>query len=158
MLLGLLINVASFWCLSVTSGTTYSFVGASNKIPTAVLGHVFFASGLTVLGWVGIIFGLAAGLGYAVSKAPTVEKSEPLSAASSPSASSEAHGGHWGGPSAPTAARQLEDVSNGESSGGTTMRREAAVASRDEEAALLREHSERSAERFAPSSASSRCR
>ena len=65
IILGLAINVASFWCLSVTSGTTYSFVGASNKIPTAILGHIFFSSALTRLGWLGIVFGLAAGLGYA---------------------------------------------------------------------------------------------
>jgi len=52
----------------VTSATTYSFVGASNKIPVAVLGHFFFSSGLTTIGWVGVFFGLVAGLGYAWSK------------------------------------------------------------------------------------------
>ena len=36
--LGLLINLSSFWALRVTTGTTYSFVGASNKIPAAILG------------------------------------------------------------------------------------------------------------------------
>lgn len=66
--LGLLINIASFWALQVTSGTTYSFVGASNKIPSAVLGHFLFSSDLTTLGWLGVIFGLASGLGFAVSK------------------------------------------------------------------------------------------
>lgn len=67
--LGLSINVASFWCLSVTSATTYSFVGASNKIPVAVLGHFLFSSGLTRIGWIGVIFGILAGFGYAWSKA-----------------------------------------------------------------------------------------
>ena len=68
IVLGLLINFSSFWCLSVTSGTTYSFVGASNKIPAAILGHYFFDSGLNALGWLGIGFGLSAGLLYALSK------------------------------------------------------------------------------------------
>lgn len=68
IVLGLLINYASFWCLAVTSGTTYSFVGASNKIPTALLGHLFFHSHLTLLGWAGIAFGLLAGLFYSVAK------------------------------------------------------------------------------------------
>lgn len=68
IVLGLLINYASFWCLSVTSGTTYSFVGASNKIPTALLGNVLFNSKLTSLGWAGIAFGLIAGLFYSVAK------------------------------------------------------------------------------------------
>ena len=48
--LGLLINLSSFWALRVTTGTTYSFVGASNKIPSAVLGHFLFSSDLTTLG------------------------------------------------------------------------------------------------------------
>ena len=38
----------SFWCLAVTSGTTYSFVGASNKIVLALLGHLFFRSRLSL--------------------------------------------------------------------------------------------------------------
>ena len=49
------------------SGTTYSFVGAANKIPTAILGHLFFSSGLTAFGWAGIVIGLASGLSYAIS-------------------------------------------------------------------------------------------
>ena len=68
VLLGFAINFASFWCLSVTSGTTYSFVGASNKIPAVVLGHFLFSSSLTKVGWVGVVSGLTAGLGYAWSK------------------------------------------------------------------------------------------
>jgi len=48
--LGLLINLSSFWALRVTSGTTYSFVGASNKIPAALLGHFLFSSNLTAFG------------------------------------------------------------------------------------------------------------
>ena len=79
IVLGLLINYASFWCLSVTSGTTYSFVGASNKIPTALLGHFLFHSRLTTLGWAGIAFGLVAGLFYSIAKPA---KKSPSTAAS----------------------------------------------------------------------------
>lgn len=66
--LGLLINLSSFWALRVTSGTTYSFVGASNKIPAALLGHFLFSSNLTAFGWLGVLFGLASGLGFSASK------------------------------------------------------------------------------------------
>ena len=66
--LGLLINLSSFWALRVTSGTTYSFVGASNKIPAALLGHFLFSSDLTAVGWLGVLFGLASGLGFSASK------------------------------------------------------------------------------------------
>ena len=75
--LGLLINLASFWCITVTSGTTYSFVGASNKIPAAILGHFLFSSGLNAVGWAGVAFGLAAGFGYAWSKL-ALDRSERL--------------------------------------------------------------------------------
>ena len=51
-----------------TAGTTYSFVGASNKIPAALLGHFLFSSNLTALGWLGVLFGLASGLGFSASK------------------------------------------------------------------------------------------
>lgn len=95
IVLGLLINVASFWCLSICSGTTYSFVGAANKIPTALLGHLFFSSGLTAFGWAGIVVGLAAGLSYAVS---TVS-------------------GGSTGPAAPTRTAPLEAPSNGSGGG-----------------------------------------
>ena len=77
IVLGLTINYASFWCLSVTSGTTYSFVGASNKIPTALLGHLLFNSQLTALGWAGVAFGLVAGLLYSVAKPEPRPPSEP---------------------------------------------------------------------------------
>lgn len=81
IVLGLLINYASFWCLAVTSGTTYSFVGASNKIVLALLGHLFFRSRLTALGWAGIAFGLLAGLFY--SMASSTAKAASSAAATS---------------------------------------------------------------------------
>ena len=72
--LGLLINLCTFWCLRVASGSTYSFVGATNKVPVAVLGHFFFSSGLSTLGWVGVAFGLVAGLAFSVAKAREVSQ------------------------------------------------------------------------------------
>ena len=78
IVLGLLINYSSFWCLSVTSGTTYSFVGASNKIPTALLGHVLFDSQLTNLGWAGIALGLIAGLCYSFARPEPKKQQHPL--------------------------------------------------------------------------------
>ena len=75
--LGLLINLATFWCMRATSGSTYSFVGSSNKIPVALLGHFFFSSGLSTVGWVGVIFGLISGLCYTLSKSLFVEQPAP---------------------------------------------------------------------------------
>lgn len=66
--LGTAINMSTFWCMHVTSGATYAFVGATNKIPVAILGHFLFHSVLTPSGWMGVGFGLAAGLVYAVAK------------------------------------------------------------------------------------------
>lgn len=89
--LGGLINFASFWCLSVTSGTTYSFVGASNKVPSAVLGHFFFSSGLNGIGCVGVCFGLAAGFGFAWSQ-HEMERTRLLRARASGDAGADDHG------------------------------------------------------------------
>lgn len=40
--LGLFLNLASVWCVSATSATTYAVVGALNKIPATILGFLLF--------------------------------------------------------------------------------------------------------------------
>jgi len=67
-------NYSSFWCMQVASGSTYAFVGAFNKIPTAVLGHFLFTSALTRIGWMGVLLGLVAGVGYARARARQNQK------------------------------------------------------------------------------------
>jgi GDP-mannose transporter len=67
-IIGTAINMSTFWCARVTSGATYAFVGASNKIPVAVIGHFAFHSVLTISGWMGVALGLGAGIVFAITK------------------------------------------------------------------------------------------
>jgi GDP-mannose transporter len=66
--IGTAINMSTFWCARVTSGATYAFVGASTKIPVAVIGHFAFHSALTVGGWMGVLLGLGSGITFAITK------------------------------------------------------------------------------------------
>jgi GDP-mannose transporter len=62
------ISYTSAWCVRVTSSTTYSMVGALNKLPIAVSGLVFFDAPVT-FGSVGAIaIGFVSGIVYAVAK------------------------------------------------------------------------------------------
>ena len=42
------ISYASAWCVRVTSSTTYSMVGALNKLPIALSGLIFFDAPVTL--------------------------------------------------------------------------------------------------------------
>jgi len=62
------ISYSSAWCVRVTSSTTYSMVGALNKLPIALSGLIFFDAPAT-MGSVGAIFiGFVSGIVYAVAK------------------------------------------------------------------------------------------
>ncbi|KAF2965764.1 hypothetical protein GQX73_g7792 [Xylaria multiplex] len=64
----ILISYCSAWCIRVTSSTTYSMVGALNKLPIAVSGLIFFAAPVT-LGSVSAIFiGFVSGIVYTWAK------------------------------------------------------------------------------------------
>jgi GDP-mannose transporter len=64
-LAAMLISYCSAWCVRVTSPTTYSMVGALNKLPIAISGLIFFSAPIT-LGSVSAIFlGFISGLVYA---------------------------------------------------------------------------------------------
>ena len=62
------ISYTSAWCVRVTSGATYSMVGALNKIPIAVSGLVFFDAPVTVPSVSAIVIGAASGIVYSVAK------------------------------------------------------------------------------------------
>lgn len=62
------ISYCSAWCIRVTSSTTYSMVGALNKLPIAVSGLIFFAAPVTFGSVTAIIIGFASGLVYAWAK------------------------------------------------------------------------------------------
>ncbi|CAM1510306.1 Fc.00g006410.m01.CDS01 [Cosmosporella sp. VM-42] len=64
-LAAIFISYCSAWCIRVTSSTTYSMVGALNKLPIAISGLVFFSAPVT-LGSVSAIFiGFVSGIVYA---------------------------------------------------------------------------------------------
>ncbi|CAH2351878.1 GDP-mannose transporter 1 [[Candida] railenensis] len=62
------ISYCSAWCVRVTSSTTYSMVGALNKLPIALSGLIFFDAVVNVASVSSIFVGFAAGLVYAVAK------------------------------------------------------------------------------------------
>ncbi|KKA29494.1 hypothetical protein TD95_001595 [Thielaviopsis punctulata] len=61
----ILISYCSAWCIRVTSSTTYSMVGALNKLPIAIAGLVFFSAPVTFGSVSAIFLGFVAGLVYA---------------------------------------------------------------------------------------------
>ena len=62
------ISYASAWCVRVTSSTTYSMVGALNKLPIALSGLVFFDAPITFPSVSAIALGFVSGLVYTFSK------------------------------------------------------------------------------------------
>lgn len=62
------ISYTSAWCVRVTTSTTYSMVGALNKLPIAISGLVFFDAPVTLPSVSAIIVGFISGIVYAVAK------------------------------------------------------------------------------------------
>ncbi|KAB8078014.1 GDP-mannose transporter [Aspergillus leporis] len=62
------ISYTSAWCVRVTSSTTYSMVGALNKLPIALSGLIFFDAPVTFPSVSAIVIGFISGLVYAVAK------------------------------------------------------------------------------------------
>lgn len=62
-------SYASAWCVRTTSSTTYSMVGALNKLPIAVSGIVFFGDPATFSNVTAIMIGFIAGIVYSYAKA-----------------------------------------------------------------------------------------
>mmetsp|Transcript_2059 Transcript_2059/g.5381 ORF Transcript_2059/g.5381 Transcript_2059/m.5381 type:complete len:334 (-) Transcript_2059:64-1065(-) len=59
---GIVIALTSMWCIEATSGSTYSMVGALNKIPSSIIGTVLFRDPIDVLNLVGVALGLLGGV------------------------------------------------------------------------------------------------
>ncbi|KAG8628995.1 hypothetical protein KVT40_002860 [Elsinoe batatas] len=86
------ISYTSAWCVRVTSSTTYSMVGALNKLPIAISGLVFFDAPATVASISAIGVGFISGIVYAVAKVwqgkankPGLPTTMPIQSASSQS-------------------------------------------------------------------------
>lgn len=62
------ISYTSAWCVRATSSTTYSMVGALNKLPIAVSGLVFFDAPVTIPSVSAIFLGFVSGIVYALAK------------------------------------------------------------------------------------------
>jgi GDP-mannose transporter len=62
------ISYSSAWCVRVTTSTTYSMVGALNKLPIAISGLVFFDAPATFASCSAIFIGFISGLVYAMAK------------------------------------------------------------------------------------------
>lgn len=64
---GVIIALCSMWCIEQTSGSTYSMVGALNKIPSSILGIVIFKDPINVLNLWGVAIGLVGGIIFTLS-------------------------------------------------------------------------------------------
>ncbi|KAF2676726.1 UDP-galactose transporter [Lentithecium fluviatile CBS 122367] len=62
------ISYTSAWCVRVTSSTTYSMVGALNKLPIALSGLIFFDAPATLGSCSAIFIGFVSGIVYAIAK------------------------------------------------------------------------------------------
>ncbi|KAL8293103.1 hypothetical protein RQP46_000797 [Phenoliferia psychrophenolica] len=62
------ISYAAAWCIRVTSSTTYSMVGALNKLPVAVSGMIFFGNPVNVRSVSAVLLGFTAGVMYTQAK------------------------------------------------------------------------------------------
>lgn len=70
------ISYTSAWCVRVTSSTTYSMVGALNKLPIAVSGLVFFDAPVTSPSVSAIGIGFVSGIVYALAKVKQTAKAK----------------------------------------------------------------------------------
>ncbi|WOO81478.1 GDP-mannose transporter 1 [Vanrija pseudolonga] len=62
------ISYSTAWCVRICGSTTYSMVGALNKLPVAASGMLFFGNAVTVGSVSAILVGGVAGIVYAVAK------------------------------------------------------------------------------------------
>ncbi|KAL9012613.1 MAG: hypothetical protein Q9173_002630 [Seirophora scorigena] len=85
------ISYTSAWCVRVTSSTTYSMVGALNKLPIALSGLIFFDAPITFPSVSAIAVGFVSGIVYSWAKVKQSSKpntgglpmtSQPMSASS----------------------------------------------------------------------------
>ncbi|KAL2106482.1 hypothetical protein VUR80DRAFT_6661 [Thermomyces stellatus] len=75
-LAAIFISYCSAWCIRVTSSTTYSMVGALNKLPIAISGLIFFSAPITVGSVSAILLGFVSGIVYAWARIRQAEMSK----------------------------------------------------------------------------------
>lgn len=72
------ISYTSAWCVRVTSSTTYSMVGALNKLPLAISGLVFFDAPVTLASVSAIFVGFVSGMVFTLSKVWASKAKDPV--------------------------------------------------------------------------------
>lgn len=91
-LCAIFISYCSAWCIRVTSSTTYSMVGALNKLPIAVSGLVFFDAPVTFGSVSAIFIGFVSGIVYAWARIRQTEMAKMTLPSTQPmSASAQSH-------------------------------------------------------------------
>ena len=83
------ISYASAWCVRVTSSTTYSMVGALNKLPIAISGLIFFDAPVTVGSVSALFVGFVSGVVYTVAKVWQKERDQKSGGLPTTSASAQ---------------------------------------------------------------------
>lgn len=72
----ILISYSSSWCIRVTSSTTYSMVGALNKLPMAVTGFIFFGAPVTLGSVAAVFIAFVSGIVYTWAKVAQSESAK----------------------------------------------------------------------------------
>jgi GDP-mannose transporter len=70
------ISYTSAWAVRVTSSTTYSMVGALNKLPISIVGLIFFDAAVTFGSVSAIFIGFLSGIVYTIAKIRQGQKSK----------------------------------------------------------------------------------
>ncbi len=70
------ISYTSAWCVRITSSTTYSMVGALNKLPVALSGLIFFDAPMTFPSVSAIGVGFVSGIVYTLAKVKQSSKAK----------------------------------------------------------------------------------
>jgi GDP-mannose transporter len=71
---GFAISFGSSWCVRTTSSTTYSMVGALNKLPISILGMILFDVPVTVGGVLSILIAFLSGIVYTRAKSEQAQQ------------------------------------------------------------------------------------
>ncbi|OQS04170.1 GDP-mannose transporter [Thraustotheca clavata] len=78
--MGIGLNLASFWCVSVTSATTYATVGGLNKLPTTFIGVLLLHEELKPQTAIYVTFGMVGGMMYGYGKFKDAEAAKQAKA------------------------------------------------------------------------------
>ena len=85
------ISYTSAWAVRATSSTTYSMVGALNKLPIAISGLIFFDAPITIPSVSAIFVGFVSGILYTLSKIWQSKEKEKATTLPTTSSSAQSH-------------------------------------------------------------------